>query len=124
MNRHPIRLFDLLYCTVSVGTYSKELLERLSKRNAEAVELSVAMFHEVSKTDLHKQIEELKIQLDTARKKADVAGSDLMAELEHCKDEKSVLELKIAQYRLDQLQKSMPAKLSDSDTSFSVTVLW
>ena len=33
------------------------------------------------------------------------------------KDEKSVLELKLAQYRLDQLQKSMPAKLSDSSVS-------
>ena len=47
----------------------------------------------------------------------DVAGSDLMAELEHCKGEKSVLELKLAQYRLDQLQKSMPAKLSYSSVS-------
>ena len=92
-------------------------MERLGERNAEAVELSVAMFHEVSKTDLRKWIEELKIQLDTARKKADVAGSDLMAELENCKDEKSILELKLAQYRLDQLQKSMTAKLSDSGVS-------
>jgi len=75
------------------------------------------MFREASKTDLHKRIEELKIQLDTAHKKADVAGSDLIAELEHCKDEKSVLELKVAQYRLDQPQKSMPAKLSDSCVS-------
>ena len=40
-----------------------------------------------------------------------------MAELEHYKDEKSVLELKSAQYRLDQLQKSMPAKLLDSGVS-------
>ena len=63
VNRYPIRLFDLLYCTVSVGTYSKELLERLGERNAEAVELSVVMFREVSKTDLCKRIEELKIQL-------------------------------------------------------------
>jgi len=89
VNRHLIRLLDVLYCTVSVGTYSNELLERLGERNAEAVELSVAMFREVSKTDLRKRIEELKIQLDTAHKKADVAGSDLMAELEHCKNEKS-----------------------------------
>ena len=87
-------------------------MERLGERNAEAVEL--CMLREVSKRDLRKWIEELKIQLDTARKKADVAGSDLMAELENCKDEKSILELKLAQYHLDQLQKSMPAKLSDS----------
>ena len=116
VNRHQKRLLVQLWYTVSVSDSAKVVVKpEAFKKSFEQLLTYVIreMPRELTKAELHRQVEYLKIQLNVAHQSPKCFDQDtLVTELEHCKEEKQALELKFAE-SLEQLHHTTLLPLSE-----------